>query len=49
MDNDLAQEIHRRLSVRYLGPEEGVDWADSMADEEMAIIRITPQKFLWTG
>ena len=49
MNNDLAQELHRRLSIRYLGPEEGTDWADSMAGEEMAIIHITPEKFLWTG
>ena len=49
MDNDLAQELHRRLSFRYLGHEEGEAWADSMDDEEMAIIRITPEKHLWTG
>ena len=49
MNNDLAQELHRRLSIRYLGPEEGTGWADSMAGEEMAIIHITPEKFLWTG
>jgi hypothetical protein len=45
----MAQELHRRLSIRYLGPEEGTDWADSMSDEEMAVIRIIPEKFLWTG
>ena len=49
MNNDVAQELHRRLSIRYLGPEEGADWADSMAGEEMAVIHITPEKFLWTG
>jgi PPOX class probable F420-dependent enzyme len=49
MDNDQAQELHRRLSLRYLGSEEGTEWADSMADEEMALIRITPDKYLWTG
>ena len=49
MDNFRAQKLHRRLSIRYLGPGEGGEWADSMADEEMAVIRITPQKFLWTG
>jgi PPOX class probable F420-dependent enzyme len=49
MDNDLAQEVHRRLAVRYFGPEEGAEWANSMAAEEMALIRITPEKLLWTG
>ena len=49
IDNESAQELHRRLSIRYLGPDEGTDWADSMDDEEMAIIRVIPDKFLWTG
>ena len=49
VDNPLAQEAHRRLSVRYLGQDEGEEWAESMADEEMALIRITPEKFLWSG
>ena len=49
VDNSSAQELHRRLSILYLGPDEGSDWADSMEDEEMAIIRIMPNKFLWTG
>jgi len=47
--NDMAQELHRKLSIRYLGQDEGTEWADSMVDEEMAVIRITPEKFLWTG
>ena len=49
IDNHMAQELHRNLSIRYLGSEEGTDWANSMADEEMAVIRIIPEKFLWTG
>lgn len=49
LDNAGAQDLHRRLSIRYLGPEEGEDWAGSMAGEEMAIIRITPERHLWTG
>ena len=49
MDSDLAQETHRRLSIRYLGPEEGEEWADSMEAEEMSLIHIIPEKFLWTG
>ena len=49
MDDRSAQDLHRRLSVRYLGADEGTDWANSMQDEEMAIIRIMPNKFLWTG
>jgi len=48
-DHDSAQDLHRRLAVRYLGPDEGEDWAESMAAEEMAIIRITPDNYLWTG
>ena len=48
-DNEAAQELHRQLSIRYLGPEEGEQWADSMADEEWVIVRITPRRFLWTG
>ena len=47
--NEAAQELHRRLSVRYLGTEEGSDWADSMADEELVIVSITPERFIWTG
>ena len=49
MNNDLAQELHRKLSIRYFGPAEGAEWADSMGDEEMALIRVTPERFLWTG
>ena len=49
IDSRLAQEVHRRLSVRYLGPEEGEEWADSMAEEEMVLIRIIPENHLWTG
>ena len=48
-DNDLAQDLHRRLSVRYLGSEEGEEWADSLADDDLVIVRITPERFLWTG
>ena len=49
MDNVAAQALNRQLSQRYLGPDEGAAWADSMADEEMALVRITPEKYLWTG
>ena len=49
MENNRAQELHRRLSVRYLGPEEGEQWADSWTDEEMALIRVVPDRCLWTG
>ena len=48
-DNNRAHALHLRLSVGYLGPEEGAQWADSMAEEEMAIILITPTKYVWTG
>ena len=48
-DNELAQVLHRRLSIRYLGSDEGSDWADSMVDEDLAVIRITPERYLWTG
>ncbi len=48
-DNDLAQELHRRLSIRYLGEEEGEEWADSLADEELVVLRIIPERFIWTG
>ena len=48
-DNESAQDLHRRLSVRYLGPEEGEEWADSLAEDELVIVRITPERFLWTG
>ena len=48
-DNRQAQELHRKLAVRYMGLEEGDQWADSMADEDMVVIRISPEKFLWTG
>ena len=49
IDNDMAQELHRKLSIRYLGQHDGTEWADSMADDEMAVIRIIPEKLLWTG
>ena len=49
MDNVAAQALNRLLSQRYLGTDEGTEWADSMADEEMALVRIIPEKYLWTG
>ena len=49
MDNYLALELHRTLSIRYLGDDQGELWANSKADEEMALIRITPDRYLWTG
>ena len=48
-DNRLAQELHRKLALRYLGPQQGPEWADSMAEEKMVLIRITPDRYLWTG
>ena len=48
-DNDAAQELHRRLSMRYLGDAEGEEWAESLADEEMVVLRIIPERFIWTG
>ncbi len=48
-DNHLAHELHRKLALRYLGPQQGSEWADSMAGENMVLIRIEPQKYLWTG
>jgi PPOX class probable F420-dependent enzyme len=48
-DRNSAQDLHRTLSVRYLGPDEGQAWADSMSGEEMVIIRVKPARYLWTG
>ena len=48
-DNRLAQELHRKLALRYLGPQQGLEWADSMAGERMVLIRIEPDRYLWTG
>ena len=48
-DDQASQRLHRQLSIRYLGEQEGQEWADSMAAEEMVIVRITPEHFLWTG
>ncbi len=48
-DNDAAHKLNRRLSVRYLGEEEGEEWANSLADDELVILRITPERFIWTG
>ncbi len=45
-DNAWAQEIHRREAVRYMGPERGQAYADSMAGEELTVIRITPERFI---
>ena len=45
----LAQDLNRRVSLRYLGEDEGTQWADSMADDDMAVIRINPDRYLWTG
>ena len=49
VDNAAAQELHRRLSIRYLGEDEGGEWADSLVDEELVILRIIPERFIWTG
>ena len=49
MDNRRAQDLHRSLALRYLGLDEGEAWADSMAEEEMALISIVPDRFLWIG
>ena len=49
VDNEAAQELHRRLSIRYLGEDEGGEWADSLADEELVVLRIIPERFIWTG
>ena len=48
-DNAAAQGLHRQLSIRYLGQEEGEEWADSMSDDDLAIVSITPEHFIWTG
>jgi hypothetical protein len=32
-----------------LGEEEGEEWANSLADDELVILRITPERFIWTG
>ena len=48
-DEGQAQDLHRKLSIRYLGTTEGPQWADSMADDEMCCLRINPEKYLWTG
>ena len=48
-DNEAAQELHRRLSIRYLGQEEGEEWANSLSDDELVVLRITPERFIWTG
>jgi hypothetical protein len=32
-----------------LGEEEGEEWANSLDDDELVILRITPERFIWTG
>ncbi len=49
MNNLAAQDLHKRLAVRYMGQDEGEEWAESMGGDEMAIVRIVPTNFLWTG
>ena len=49
MNNLAAQDLHKRLAVRYMGQDEGEEWAESMGGDEMAIVRIAPTNFLWTG
>ena len=49
MNNLAAQDLHKRLAVRYMGQDEGKEWAESMGGDEMAIVRIVPTNFLWTG
>jgi PPOX class probable F420-dependent enzyme len=49
MNNLAAQGLHKRLAVRYMGQDEGEEWAESMGGDEMAIVRIVPTNFLWTG
>ena len=48
-DNEAAHQLNRRLSVRYLGEDEGAEWADSLADDDFVILRIIPERFIWTG
>ena len=48
-DEGQAQDLHRKLSIRYLGKTEGPQWADSMTDDMMYCLRINPEKYLWTG
>ncbi len=48
-DNEVAHQLNRRLSVRYLGEDEGREWADSLADDELVVLRIIPERFIWTG
>ena len=49
MNNLAAQDLHKRLAVRYMGQDDGEEWAESMGGDEMAIVRIAPTNFLWTG
>ena len=48
-DASQAQMLHRRVSIRYLGEDEGAQWADSMDEDQMCVLRIDPERYLWTG
>lgn len=41
-----AAEATRRLAVRYLGPEKGLERAEALNEDPRVIIRIKPEKFL---
>ena len=37
-----AEEVTRRIAIRYLGPEQGARYADLMSQADLALIRIEP-------
>jgi PPOX class probable F420-dependent enzyme len=49
LDNTLAHQVHTRLSVRYLGKRAGIKWDKSVSHVEMVLIKIKPDKLIWSG
>lgn len=49
LHNTLAHQVHTRLSVRYLGKRAGIEWDKSVSHVEMVLIKIKPDKLIWSG
>ena len=47
-DNRLAHEVGDRMGIKYLGPKNGEAYNHSVANEEFVLIRIAPERYIWS-
>ena len=47
-DNRLAHEVGDRMAIRYLGPKNGEAYNRSISSEEFVLIRIIPERLIWS-